>query len=96
MTESNDTMILGNYDTTINVIGGLKDCDVIYKAIESHFSKEDSLRDLISVRNEFNLRTEKSRTRIETAIRRTFLSFKNQDHRDLTVTSLSTNGAGTN
>jgi len=86
MASSNDTIILGKYDTTINVIGGLRDCDVIYKAIESYFSKEDSLRDLISVRNEFNLRTEKSRTRIERAVKRAFLSFKNQDHRDLIQT----------
>jgi len=33
--------VLDNYDTTINVIGGLRDCDVIYRAIESHFSKKD-------------------------------------------------------
>ena len=60
MVESNDAMKLGDYDTTINVIGGLRDCGAIYKAIESHFSEEDTLKDLISGRNELNLRTERS------------------------------------
>lgn len=71
------------YDTTINVIGGLRDCGVIFKAIESHFNQADTFKDLISGRNEFNLRTERSRTRVERAVKRTFLHFKNQDHKDL-------------
>jgi len=81
--EINKTINLYNYDTTINIIGGLKDCDVIYKAIDAYFDQDDSVRDLMSDRNEFNLRTERSRTRIERAINQTFLSFINQDHRDL-------------
>jgi len=72
-----------NYDTTINIIGGLKDCDVIYKAMDSFFSQEDSLHDMVADRNEFNLRTERSRTRVERAVNRAFLQFRNQDHRDL-------------
>jgi len=80
---SNKNIGSGAYDTTINVIGGLKDCDVIYKAIDAYFSEDDSVKDLMSDRNEFNLRTEKSRTRIERAINQTFLRFINQDHKDL-------------
>ncbi len=76
-------MIPINYDTTINIIGGLKDCDVIYKAMDSFFSQEDSLHDMVADRNEFNLRTERSRTRVERAVNRAFLQFRNQDHRDL-------------
>lgn len=83
MTESNDAIISDNYDTTINIIGGLKDCDVIYKAIDAYFDKDDSVRDLMSDRNEFNLRTERSKTRIERAVNRSFLQFINQDHKDL-------------
>lgn len=83
MEELNNTIKLGDYDTTINVIGGLRDCGVIYKAIESHFSEEDTLNNLISERNEFYLRTERSRTRVERAIKRTFLQFNNQEHKDL-------------
>ena len=65
MKQPNNTTDLGTYNTAINVIGGLKDCSVISKAIDSHFSQSDSLKELIHQRNEFNLRTEKSRTRIE-------------------------------
>lgn len=83
MSKSNNTPELGNYDTTINVIGGLRDNSVIFKAIESHFSETDTLNDLISGRNEFNLRTERSRTRVERAVKGAFLHFKNHDHRDL-------------
>jgi hypothetical protein len=83
MPELNSTTELGYYDTTINIIGGLSDCGVIYKAIDSFFNQEDSIRDLASHRNEFNLRTEKSRTRVELAVRRSFLHFYNQDHKDL-------------
>lgn len=73
----------GIYDTAINVIGGLKDCNVIIKAINSHFSQSDSLKELINQRNEFNLRTEKSRTRIEREVKKVFLQFSNQEHQDL-------------
>lgn len=83
MEESKNITEPGSYDTTINVIGGLKDCNIIYKAIDSYFSQDDSIRDLVSERNEFNLRTERSRTRIERAVMRAFLRFNNPDHRDL-------------
>ncbi|WP_161952265.1 BrxA family protein [Metalysinibacillus jejuensis] len=72
-----------NYDTAINIIGGLKDLNVIYKAFDSYFNESDTLHDLIHKRNEFNIRTEKSRKRIESAVVKTFLQFKNEDHRDL-------------
>jgi len=74
---------LGIYDTAINVIGGLRDCSVIFKAIDSYFNQSDSLKELVNQRNEFNLRTERSRTRIERAVRKTFLQFANQEHQDL-------------
>jgi len=73
----------GDYDTTINVIGGLKDVGVIYKVIGSYFSEGDSPKELILDRNEFNLRTERSQDRVERAIRRTFLNFISQEHEDL-------------
>ena len=71
------------YDTTINVIGGLKDIGFVYKSIETHFNEGDSLREMVSGRNEFGLRTERSRTRIEKAIEVGFLTFINQDHMKL-------------
>lgn len=83
MEDFNNTIDLGVYDTAINVIGGLRDSSVIFKAIQSHFSQSDSLKELVNQRNEFNLRTEKSRTRIEREVRKGFLQFKNEDHEDL-------------
>jgi hypothetical protein len=78
-----NTADLDAYNTAINVIGGLKDCTVIFKAINSHFSQSDSLKELVNQRNEFNLRTEKSRTRIEREVRKAFLQFKNEEHQAL-------------
>jgi hypothetical protein len=83
MEDLNNTTELGVYDTAINVIGGLRDITVIFKAIDSHFSQSDSLKELVNQRNEFNLCTEKSRTRIEREVRKAFLQFKNEDHQDL-------------
>lgn len=83
MERLNNTTDLGAYNTAINVIGGLRDCSVIFKAIDSHFSQSDSLKELVNERNEFNLRTEKSRTRIEREVRKAFLQFKNEDHQAL-------------
>jgi hypothetical protein len=83
MERLNSVTELGVYNTAINVIGGLKDCSVIIKAIESYFSQSDSLKALVNQRNEFNLRTEKSRTRIEREVRKAFLQFKSEEHRAL-------------
>lgn len=78
-----DTQDQGAYNTAIKIIGGLRDCSVIFKAIDSHFSQSDSLKELIHQRNEFNLRTESSRKRIEQEVRNGFLQFKNESHKKL-------------
>jgi hypothetical protein len=83
MDRINNTTELGVYNTAINVIGGLRDYSVIFMAIDSHFSQSDSLKELVNQRNEFNLRTEKSRTRIESEVRKAFLKFENEDHQEL-------------
>jgi hypothetical protein len=82
MEESKYSERPNDYDTTINIIGGLRDCSVILKAIDSHFSQSDSIEELISQRNEFNLRTEKSRTRIERAVKQSFLRFESPEHQE--------------
>ena len=74
---------LVTYDTAINVIGGLKDISAIFKAINSHFNKNDSIEALIHERNELNLRTEKSRKRIEYEIKKSYVKFINEDHEEL-------------
>ena len=77
MNNLNAASELQKYDTTINVIGSIKDCDPIFKTIESYFDVESASD------NEFDLRTEKSRTRIERGVEVAFLQFRNQDHQDL-------------
>ncbi len=74
---------VAHYDTTINIIGGLRDCDVICKAIAEFFNQADSGLNGVSSRSTLNLRTEKSTARVELAVRRSFLQFYNQDHNDL-------------
>ena len=71
------------YDTTINIIVGLKDCNVISKPIKAYFSEDDSVHNLITERNEFVLRTERSKIRVTRAINNSFLHFNNDDHKDL-------------
>lgn len=65
------------YDTTINVIGSIKDSDPIFKTIETYFDDESKTI------NEFNLRTEKSRSRVERGVEVAFLQFRNHEHQDL-------------
>lgn len=77
-----DSIASNNYDTNINVIGSIKDCNVIFKTIEAYFNESDSVNDLIISRNELNLRTEKSRLRITHAINSSFLFFLDNNHKN--------------
>jgi hypothetical protein len=45
MPESNNPINHDGYDTTINVIGSLKDCEIIYKTIETYFDESDTLKE---------------------------------------------------
>lgn len=72
--------VLGGYDTTINVVGGIRDYSLVFEVISVYLDNEDSVEQLIYQRNEFNLRTNKSKKRIERAINKAFLNFKNSDH----------------
>lgn len=83
MESRSHTKNLNIYNTAINVIGGIKDYSVIFEAIDSHFSQSDSLKVLVNQRNGFNLRTERSRIRIEREFRKAFLQFKSDDHEAL-------------
>ena len=96
MPELNKPTNHDGYDTTINVIGSLKDCEIIYKTIETYFDESDTLKKMISDRNEFNLRTEKSRSRIGRGVEVGFLQFKNQDHKDLIQSIFLSNPSLTN
>lgn len=89
MERLDSTAKIDEYDTAINVIGGLRDFSVILKAIEAHFNQSDSLHELIAQRNEFNLRTERSRARVEREVRKAFLQFRSEEHKDLIQGSFS-------
>jgi len=71
------------YNTTLNVIGGLSDCSMIYKSINSYFCKEDSVKEMVTERNELNLRTDRSRIRVTRAINEGFVSFYGHEHEEL-------------
>ena len=83
MENSDNIAKLDNYDTSINIIGGLRDCSIIFKAIDSYLCQNDSNRDFATQSKEFDLRTERSRSRVERAVRQAFLHFYNRNHRDL-------------
>jgi hypothetical protein len=71
------------YDTNINIIGGLKDLSGLFKAVDSYFDENDSVSSLVSERNEFSLRTIRSRSRIVSAINKMVLSFSSPKHEEL-------------
>jgi hypothetical protein len=83
MADPDNNVDLKEFNTAINVIGGLKDFNVIFKAIDAYFNELDSLDELVKHRNEFNLRTERSRVRVERAVRKGFLSFKGAEHKEM-------------
>jgi hypothetical protein len=94
MISSTSRLNSSDYDTSINVIGGLQDLSAIYKAIEAYFSESDTVGDLVMERNELALRTEESRIRVKNAIKAAFLQFKNEDHKALIQKLFSGNQAG--
>lgn len=73
----------GAYDTSINVIGGLSDMGDVFQAIDAYFRPDAHTGDLTAQRNEFKLRTKRTRDRVELAVRRGFLRFYNPDHENL-------------
>jgi len=84
-----------SYDTAINIIGGLKDCSVIFHAFSAFFDRNDSLNLMMGERNEFNLRTQRSKSRIELAVVQIFLSFTSPDHESLLQHFFATRAAAT-
>lgn len=78
---------LNTYNSDINVIGGIPDYQLIFKAIELHSCGKVVMEDAIVKRNEFNFKTENARRRFLAAVTSTFLDFKNKDHEEL-ITSI--------
>lgn len=71
------------YDTEINIIGGLRNSDMILHIIDDYFNNSTSLNNMTPPTNALTLRTEKSRVRIQRAIKKGFLEFINPAHYDL-------------
>ncbi len=75
------------YNSDINVIGGIPDYQLIFKAIELYTSGKDAMNDALIKRNEFGFKTESARGRFMRAITSAFLNFQNREHEAL-ITSL--------
>lgn len=82
---------MANYNTDINLIGGIPDYELIYKAIELFSKDEKRLETLIINDNQFNFRTEKSRKRFLSAIYSAFLNFKDENHKKLLIYLFNSN-----
>ncbi len=82
-------MGVNTYNSDINVIGGIPDYQLIFKAIELYTSGKDAMNDAVIKRNEFDFKTESARGRFVRAITSAFLNFQNEDHEAL-ITALFT------
>jgi len=78
-----DISPLESYDTVIKDIAGLKDYSLIFHILEAYFNEPDSTGTLINDENEFDIRTIKTRTKVNWAINKSILQFVSEDHRDL-------------
>jgi len=76
------SLVRNKYDTEIIIIiiGGLRNCDMILCAIDDCFKSSTSLNNIISHTNALTLRTEKSKIRVQHAIRKGFLEFISPAH----------------
>lgn len=84
--EETNLIVSDVYDTTVKDIGGLKDYSLIFNIIEAYFQNSDLLDVRLNQQNEFDIRTEKTRKKVEWAINKSILRFMNQDHKDLVET----------
>ena len=75
------------YNSDINIIGGIPDYQLIFKAIELYSAGKDALEDAIIKHNEFDFKTEKARKRFLSAVNSAFLDFQNEEQEAL-ITSL--------
>jgi len=66
------------YDTSINIIGSIKELDTISNLIKAELYPDIKDRELI--RQELGIRTEKSISRIEHGVKKAFMSFVSDEH----------------
>ena len=77
---------MNTYNSDINIIGGVPDYQLIFKAIELYTSGKDAMEDAIIKHNEFDFKTENARKRFLAAVTSAFLNFQNEDHEELITT----------
>lgn len=80
---------MSTYNSDINIIGGIPDYQLIFKAIELYGAGKNSLEDAIIKHNEFDFKTENARKRFLRAVTSAFLNFQNKNHEEL-ITALFT------
>ncbi len=83
MITSNIDSNLDSYDTSIKDIAGIKDYSLIFNIIEAYFDEPNSTDSLITDENEFDIRTTKTRTKVNWAINKAILQFVSEDHKVL-------------
>ncbi len=81
--DSKEQIIKQMYNTSLKDIGGLKDLSVLFKIIRLYFTDPNALDKSLNIHNEFDIRTERARKKVEWAIRISILQFSNQNHIDL-------------
>jgi len=74
---------LGEYNTAIKDIAGIKDYSLIFNIINTHFCEPESTDSKITDKNEFDIRASKSRTKVSWAINKSILQFVNEEHKNL-------------
>ena len=83
MTAINVNDHFDKYNTAIKDIAGLKDYSLIFNILEAYFNEPDLTNTLINDENEFDIRTVKTRTKVNWAINKSILQFVSEDHKDL-------------
>ena len=72
-----------DYNTAIKDIAGLKDYSLIFNIINAYFSEPDSTDSMVTTDNEFDIRTSKTRNKVNWAINKSILQFSSSEHQDL-------------
>ena len=83
MTENRSNQPSAEYNTAIKDIAGLKDYTLIFPIIDAYFAEKKSPSLLVTEENEFDIRTSKTRNKVNWAINKAILRFKNDNHIDL-------------
>lgn len=71
------------YNTSLKDIAGLKEYSLVFSILNSYFDSPESSEKKVTVDNEFDIRTSKTRSKVNWAIKKSLLQFINNSHEDL-------------